>query len=44
MSKFKKIKLVPLEENNKDNLLSDVLNVIKLSISPDLKIEEVFNI
>ncbi len=37
MSKFKKMKLVPLEENSQENLLGDVLNVIKLSTSPELK-------
>src|SRR5216684_3299287 len=31
------MKLVPLEENNQESLLSDVLNVIKLSTSPELK-------
>jgi len=37
MSKFKKMKLVPLEENSQENLLGDVLNVIKLYTSPELK-------
>ncbi len=37
MSKFKKMKLVPLEDTSKEDLLGDILNTIKLSTSPDLK-------